>query len=236
MEFTRPQKYQVEIEEKKQLARRVHLVRFRLVSPEHISFIAGQTFVIYVGDNVNRTMSIASAPSDTKHIDMCHDVGPAGPGSQWTLTHNTGDKAVILAPTGRFVLDKEAPRKKVMIATGTGAAPFRSMIIDYLEHGGTDDVSLYWGLRHEEDIYWMDEFTELSRRYPNFRFVLTLSQPGGRWKGTTGRVTAHVMQEEKNLPGTDFYLCGNKQMVLDMKEKLVVSGVPQTQIHNEMFY
>jgi NAD(P)H-flavin reductase len=236
MDFTRPQKYQAVIEQKKQLTSRVYLVTFRLLTPQTIEFVAGQTFMMYVSDTVNRTMSIASPPSDKTHVWMCHDVTPGGPGSQWTLTHNVGDKITLLAPTGRFVLDKESNRKKVMIATGTGVAPFRSMIMDYLEGGGTDDITLYWGLRREEDMYWFDEFNLLSIKYPNFRFVFTLSQPKDDWKGKRGRVTDHVIQEEKNLPGTDFFLCGNQAMVLEIKAQLLASGVPSSQIHNEMFY
>jgi len=107
---------------------------------------------------VNRSMSIASAPSDKTHILMCHDVSPNGPGSQWTINHNVGDQATFIAPLGMFVMDKESHRKKIMVATGTGVAPYRSMFIDYLENGGTDDITLYWGLRHEEDVYWRVSF------------------------------------------------------------------------------
>ena len=62
----------------------------------------------------------------------------------------------------------ESHRKKVMIATGTGIAPFRSMLFDYLGNGGTDDITLYWGLRHEEAVYWLDELTDLSLKYRIF--------------------------------------------------------------------
>jgi len=64
-----------------------------------------------------------------------------------------------MAPLGIFVLDKTTLRKKIMVSTGTGVAPFRSMILDYLENGGSDDVTLYWGMRHEEDLYWVGDFS-----------------------------------------------------------------------------
>lgn len=232
----RPQKCTAVIESKTQLAKNIYLVNFRMKTPSTIAFLPGQTISLHVGDGVNRSMSIASLPEDSVHILMCHDVSPMGPGSQWTLSHAVGDEATFMAPLGIFIMDTESHRKKVFIATGTGIAPYRSMIRDYLKNGGTDDVTLYWGLRHEEDVYWDDEFTELSRSYPNFRYVLTLSRASDAWSGKRGRVTDHVTQEEQNLPGSDFYLCGNKQMILDMEAQLVSAGVPKTQIFKELYF
>ena len=133
-------------------------------------------------------------------------------------------------------MDRESHRKKVMIATGTGIAPFRSMLFDYLGNGGTDDITLYWGLRHEEAVYWLDELTDLSLKYPNFRFVLTLSKPSPTWQGAKGRVTDHVVQEESHLSGSDFYLCGNQEMIKDMESQLMHHQVPADQIYKELYF
>lgn len=232
----RPQKCTAVIESKQQLTKNVWLVNFRMKTPETIAFIPGQTISLHVGEGLNRSMSIASLPSDSTHVLMCHDVKPMGPGSQWTLSHTVGDEATFMAPLGIFIMDKESHRKKVFVATGTGIAPYRSMLLDYLENGGTDDISLYWGLRHEDDIYWDDEFRKLSQKYPNFRYVLTLSQAGEAWSGKRGRVTDHVTKEESNLSASDFYLCGNKQMILDMEAQLMAAGVPRTQVFRELYF
>lgn len=149
---------------------------------------------------------------------------------------NIGDSVKFMGPMGVFAFDAQSPRKKVFVATGTGVAPFRSMIRDYLEHGGTDDLTLYWGFRREEDIFWMGEFTELSTKYPNFRFSITLSQKNDGWQGKEGRVTAHVPVEEVNLPGSDFYLCGSRGMVDDMTALLLSHQVPRAQIKSELFF
>ncbi len=232
----RPQKCTAVIESKTQLTKHVWLVNFRMKTPDTIAFIPGQTISLHVGEGLNRSMSISSRPTDTTHILMCHDVKPMGPGSQWTLSHNVGDEAEFMAPLGIFIMDKDSHRKKVLVATGTGIAPYRSMLLDYLENGGTDDVTLYWGLRHDEDMYWDDEFRALAAKYPNFRYVLTLSQPSDVWQGKRGRVTDHVTQEESNLPGSDYYLCGNKQMILDMEAQLVAAGVAKPQIFKELYF
>jgi CDP-4-dehydro-6-deoxyglucose reductase len=235
IQLSKPQPFQAVIEKKEQLTNDVFLVTFRLIAPLQVSFIAGQTFMLTVDGGVKRVMSIANPPSDNTHILLCHDTSPGGPASQWTRARHVGDNANLMAPLGMFVIDKESHRKKVLVATGTGIAPFRSMVLDYLENGGTDDITIYWGLRYEEDIYLTGDFEEISRKYPNFRFIVTLSKPGDGWQGKKGRVTEHVVQEEKNLPGTDFYLCGNHHMIVEIESQLAERNVPKLQVHKEVF-
>ncbi len=236
MDRPKPQKYHAVIEKKEQLTEFVYLVTFKLISPTEITFLAGQTFMLNVAPGINRTMSISSAPSDKQTILMCHDVSPGGPGSKWTRAHGVGDTATFMAPLGMFILDTESHRRKVLVATGTGIAPYRSMLLDYLSHDGTDDITLYWGMRHEEDLYWMSEFQELSIKYPNFRFVVCLSQPSSSWQGAKGRVTEHVVQEELNIERSDVYLCGNQHMIKDMEGQLKEKQVPIHQIFRELYF
>ncbi len=232
----KPQKYQVTVLSKEKVSTKVYLVRFALVAPTEMTFLAGQTVMFHVGEGVNRSMSIASTSDEKNSLLVVHDVGPMGPFSQWTIDAKVGDAITFIGPLGIFVLDRESPRKKVLVATGSGIAPFRGMLLDYLEHGGTDDVTLYWGLRHEEDMFWEHELTQVSLKYPNFRFVLTLSRPADTWQGKLGHVEAHIFADEVNLPGSDFYLCGNKEMIHEMQETLAARGVPKAQIKSELFY
>ena len=232
----KPQKYQAIIEKKEQLTEFVYLLTFKLVNPTDIAFLAGQTFMLNVAPGINRTMSISSAPSEKQTILMCHDVSPNGPASKWTLAKSVGDQATFMAPLGMFTLDTQSNRRKIFVATGTGIAPYRSMLLDYLLGNGTDDITLYWGMRHEEDLYWVSEFQELSMKYPNFRFVICLSQPSQSWSGARGRVTAHVVQEELNIERSDVYLCGNQLMIKDIEAQLVEKNVPIHQIFKELYF
>lgn len=232
----KPQKYHAVIQKKTPIAPYVYEVTFALVEPKEVQFQAGQTFMLTVGDGINRTMSIASPPSETNTILMCHDVSPGGPASKWTLSHKEGDEAVFMAPLGMFTLQKDTYRKKILVATGTGIAPYRSMVLDYLHGGGTDDVTIYWGMRHEKDLYWVDEFAELSRLFPNFQLIVCMSQPSDAWTGKRGRVTAHVVENEPNIKGSDLYLCGNQKMIKDMEAQLSAAGVPSHQVYKELYF
>ena len=302
----KPQKFTSRLASIEKVSSKVYLKRFELVEPREITFLSGQTVMLQVAPGVNRSMSIASPPSEKTSIFVAHDVSPMGPYSQWTIKARVGDEMHFIGPLGVFVLDRESPRKAVFIATGTGVSPFQSMILDALgarvlplaypgnilvphqpqesSSISTDrtsasseptfgmgsirsglrvagspslvspprralpDMVLYWGLRHEEDIFWQKEFEDLATKYPNFRFVLTLSQPpdawpasnalrsNAGWQGKRGRVGDHVFADEQNLVGCDFYVCGSKEMVVDMTQQLLAKNVPKEQIKSERFY
>jgi len=236
MTVVKPQIVQAKIVKKEQLTKTVILFSFTLESPQSIQFTAGQYGAFIIDEKTRRQYSFCSAPKDPKTFEVVIDTAPMGPGSKFFLSKNVGDTMSCMAPLGIFVLDKTKLRKKIMVATGTGVAPFRSMILDYLENGGSDDVTLYWGMRHEDDLYWVGDFQELSIKYPNFRFVLTLSQPQDSWQGKRGRVTEHLIQEELHLEGSDYYLCGNRMMIKDIETQLVSKNVPLPQIHKEMYF
>lgn len=232
IQLPKPQKFACRLTAIEKVSSKVYLERFELIEPKEITFLPGQTVMLYVAPNVNRSMSIASPPAEKNSILLAHDIGPGGVYSQWALNAKVGDPMSFMGPLGAFVLDRESPRKKIFVATGTGVAPFRSMILDR----PSGDSALYWGLRHEEDIFWQKELEELSSSFTNFRFVLTLSQATDTWQGKRGHVQEHVFADEKELSQCDIYLCGNRQMVDDMKTRLQQMGVPPAQIKFELFY
>jgi CDP-4-dehydro-6-deoxyglucose reductase len=230
-----PQKFVSKLASIEKISSKVYLERFELIEPKEISFIPGQTVMLYVAPGVNRTMSIASPPSEKKSITLFHDVSPMGPYSKWALSAKVGDPMEFMGPLGVFIMDRESRRNKVLIATGTGMTPFYVMVRDYLSSGGAADVRLYWGLRHEEDIFWQNQFEELSKQYPNFHFLLTLSQGTEGWQGKKGHVQDYLFSQQ-NLRDAEYYICGNKLMVEDVRAKLKDLGVPDTQVKFELFY
>jgi len=229
-------KITLEVTKKEQVTDKVYFVTFRLVSPPTIAFYAGQNMMLMIAPGVNRTMSIASPPSSTSELLMVHDITPMGPGSQWTLGLKVGDSATIVAPTGGALSFIDSPRKKVMIATGTGVAPFRAMTLDYLAHGGKASMVLYWGQRYEQDVYWKDELNTIHALNPSFMWHQVLSKPTDGWIGLKGHVTEHVLAMEKDMLESEFYLCGNKAMIDEVRAALLERNVPIEQIKTELFY
>lgn len=235
MEVQKPQQYSAVITKKIQLTANVYHFVITLKNPLVLQFIPGQYATFVIDQQIRRQYSICSDPSLTDQFEIVIDTTPMGPGSKYFLEKKEGDEVVCLAPLGNFRLT-ENPMKKVLIATGTGIAPFRSMILDWMHKKNTTEITLYWGLRHEDDIYWEKELQGLVGEYRGFQYFLCLSKPQGNWQGFTGHVTECVMNYEKNVQNCEFYLCGNTAMISEMEKLLSAQNVKKEQIKTDMFY
>lgn len=230
----RPQKYTAIVSAKEKVSSKVYDVTFTVQTPDTLQFEPGQTIMIHIEPGVNRSMSIASAPTQNKSIRLCWDVSPMGKGCQWLLARNVGDSVSFMAPLGAFTY-KDVPRAPIFLATGTGLAPFYSMLSTYLPTGKISKAHLYWGLRFEEDRFWEKELASLAQTYPQFSYDIVLSRPSETWSGKKGYITDYVLTQP-DIVSYEYYLCGNNKMVDTATQALVDHAVPIAQVHSELFY
>ena len=232
-----PGTYQATVSAKTHISPDYYLLRFSMISPHIVAFGAGQYVSFHLGSpKLRHTMSIASPPNQDNEIDILQCVAPHGLGSQWAENLNTGDRVEFTGPLGKFTVNKESGKKKVFIATGCGIAPFRSMISAYLSDIRSDEVVLYWGMRYKKDLFWLDEWETLSAKYPSFHYFISLSKPEDSWTGLEGRITQHIFNQEQNLNESEFYLCGSREMIADIRKRLINAGVLEVQIFTETFF
>lgn len=233
------QVFQAKTERIRDLTHDVREIDFRLLAPPEISFKAGQFVsfeVVHPTFNrpVARPYSIVSPPSRRGEITLLLNLIPGGPGSTYLFSLKEGDETQFKGPTGAFYLRDDATRDLLFVATGTGIAPIRSMLLDRLERGPSRAITLYWGLRSERDLYYQDELEDLARRHANFTFLTTLSRPAGNWQGPTGRVTRLVDERIASVTNLAVYLCGNSGMIKDVSAIINARGL--CPIHREKYY
>lgn len=211
---------------------------FALLQPFVQPFQAGQYISIKIGENGElRSYSICSSPENQEQIDLMIDVTPHGIGTSFLQQLAVGAEIEILGPLGRFcAAENQNQVPAVLIGTGSGVAPLRSMIYQQLMIlKNSQPIQFLWGERFAQDFIWLNEFTELARNYPNFVFTPMVSKPEPTDQFRAGRVTTLV--ETMDLPeGAYYYLCGNKDMITDATRILQTRGVSENQICFEKFY
>lgn len=233
----KPIEYHGTVLRAKRLAGDYYHVRLSLSLPETIAFTAGQYVIFHIGPpKLRHTLSIASVPTDKNAIEMLQGTAPMGEGSKWILGLKPGDPVSFVGPVGKFVMPKNSGKQKVFVATGCGIAPIRSMLSDYLGTGGRAPVVLYWGLRFESDLFWQEELADFVAAHQNFTYHVTLSKPTDHWQAMKGRVTDHVVDNVSGLLESEFYLCGNREMIVEMRKLLMDAGVTSDQIFTEIFF
>lgn len=223
--------YTVKLLDKKKLTH--DLLELRFSRPTSFEFLAGQfvQFQVPNGERiVRRSYSIASTPADAE-LEFCVKLLPDGVAANHFLQMPLGSSINLVGPAGRFTCTSE--RDCFFVATGAGLAPIMAQIKYLLENSGvTDRLTLLFGARSSEDIFWQNRLDDLARRFPNFSYQLTLSRPAEDWSGLSGHVTRHFPEI---LVGQDFYLCGSLAMVQEARGLLLSGGVAAPDIHFEIF-
>jgi len=177
------------------------LARVRLRTEADVDFLAGQ----YVGvryDGVPRAYSLANSPNEDE-LELCVRRVPDGRLSPRICDDiAVGDEVTVRGPYGELVLNDHSPRDMVFLATGTGVAPFKSMI-DYAFETGRDeyegkqrDVWLFLGAAWKDDLPYREAFRERQRERDNFHFVPCLSREPtlSDWEGESDYVQHSLLK------------------------------------------
>ncbi len=205
-------------------------------------FVGGQFISIVIpgagpnGRDLRRAYSIASAPQD-RPIVLCVKLVEGGPGTTYLSKLKPGDVFKSYAPYGHFVYKTADDRRACFVSTGTGVAPFRSMILsDALRNSKLSRITCMLGVREENELLYSDELRALLGP----RWIEAVSRPtaAGGWKGFKGRVTDWLRQNAATMAWaeTDFYLCGSSAMIDEMKVMLAGYGVKPDAIFQEVYY
>lgn len=203
------------------VADEVRQFTFEAPEKERLEFTPGQfvSIVSVIEDKkITRAYSIASAPHSNR-FDICLNLVQDGKLSPRLFELAPGDTVEFQGPLGYFTLRSPAS-DSVMIATGTGITPFRSILQSQLNAYPQTRFTLIFGVRYERNILYRSEFEALEAAHPNFRFWPTLSRPEPNWTGRTGHVQAHLTEALAGRTDFDVYICGLKVMVDDVRARL----------------
>lgn len=233
-----PKKNTGKVEFKENLAGNNWLVRIGF--DEEVDFVPGQYSSLKVNEaGLRRSYSVASLPKG-KSIDLLVDVSPMGVGSKYILSLKAGDEVEVLGFLGRFTIEPSLlfnAKAILFVATGTGVAPLKPMIEDLLYNKHfAGEVRLVWGMRYEEDLYWLKEMDNINRDFDNFKFDVVLSKPTEDWPGFKGHVNEVVGQLKQDWSQTLAYLCGAKEMIIEMNKELMAKGVTEEHVFYEKYF
>jgi ferredoxin-NADP reductase len=210
------------------------------VAASHFGFVPGQWLSLKQtkpdGEEITRAYSIASAPNGN-HFALCLNRVQDGFMSNYLC--NMAEDAEIQAqgPFGNFIL-RPPMRDTLFIATGTGIAPYRSILqwvfADPTRHHDKR-ISLVFGNRTQADIYYHAEFLRLANSHSNFHYLPTLSRADNNWTGLRGYVQDHVRAIAEGRTDMHAYICGLDKMVSANRDLLKSLGWDRRSILYEKY-
>ncbi|GAB2754909.1 2Fe-2S iron-sulfur cluster-binding protein [Sinomonas soli] len=224
---------------RRQVAPSVTILDLRYPIGRRTPFRAGQFLNVILDDGDTRSYSLANPPqhNDLAQLHIRHE--PNGVFSARILQQlEFHDTVEIEAPFGEFFVEDAdvAEDPIILLATGTGYAPMRSIILDHIARRLTRPVHLYWGARTVEDLYALHTIRGWAQRHPWLRFTPVLSRPHPGWEGATGWVHTVAIADHPDLSSSHIYACGSEAMTLTAAEELARErDVAPDRFHSDAF-
>ena len=213
-------------------------------------FEPGQYMTIGVmvdGRIVQRPYSVASSPrvADEEGYELYIRLVNGGQFTPLLWDLPVGHRMRMIGPKGKFTLEPDDDRIHLFISSGTGNAPFVSMMRTLLLDGAPRRAVFLNGVSYEGDLGYRDllEGWQVSGEYP-VAYEPTVSRPAdpanAGWTGRVGRAEAAlsgVLDDHGLTPdNTIAYLCGNPDMILAAETTLLERGFPEAQVKKELYW
>ena len=236
------QEYTAKITEIIQETKFVKLIRISFPELKKITFLPGQFVMIGhknlkndAGINIERAFSIASAPHQKNHLELCIKLVEGGKFSDLCKNFKIGEQLTVKGPFGKFLLPEHPSGNLIFFAGGTGIAPIMSMLRHLQKGRFSQKTILFFTFREPTDYIYQKELEELDKNYAQFTLLPTCTgQKSADWSGIKGRFTSVYIKEHVANPASQLYLvCGNNDFAKDIKAYLVELGVPKDHIKTE---
>ena len=197
------------------------------------------------GDRFMLTVRIATPPFKPKPATGFMDVMP-GIASSYIFTLKPGDKVIMSGPYGDFHPIFDSKKEMIWVGGGAGMAPLRAQILHMTRTLNTRDREMhyFYGARSLSEVFYLEDFLQLEKDFPNFHFHLALDRPDpvadeAGVKYTAGFV-APVMRDtylgQHEAPeDCEYYMCGPAMMSKTVNDVLDSLGVDPSSIHYDNF-
>lgn len=216
-------------------------VWIKLDDAEQLDFQAGQYINLQLPKEIGaRAFSLANPPSCGNEIELNIRIVPGGVGTTWIHRElKVGDAISLSGPYGRFYVHKSAALPSLFMAGGSGLSSPRSMLLDLLEEESPLPITLVYGARNRQELYYHQEFVELAAKHPQFTYVPALSnEPADSdWQGFRGFVhDAAKAHFNNDFRGRKAYLCGPPIMIESCISTLMQGRLFERDIYTEKFF
>jgi len=226
--------YQGSISRLEQLSESTIALSIKGESLARLSFLAGQYVNLSVpGTEHSRAYSFSSLQKDGEVSFLIRNV-PGGLMSTFlTGKAQVGDTMNLAGPLGSFYL-RSIERPLLLLAGGTGLAPFTAMLERIAEQGGDHPLHLIYGVTNDFDLVELDRLQALADLIPNFTFSACVANPESQHP-KKGYVTQHIERGHLNDGDVDVYLCGPPPMVEAVNHYIREQGFTPANFHYEKF-
>lgn len=199
-----------------------------------LAFLPGQYVNLKVpGSDQSRAYSFSSLQKGGEVSFLIRNVPGGLMSSFLTNLAKAGDSMSLAGPLGSFYL-RPIQRPLLLLAGGTGLAPFTAMLEKIAEQGSEHPLHLIYGVTNDFDLVELDRLQALAARIPNFTYSACVANPDSQYP-QKGYVTQHIEPRHLNDGDVDLYLCGPPPMVEAVSHYVREQGITPANFYYEKF-
>lgn len=218
------------------LNERVLLVQLEVDKAFH--YLAGQYVELSLQGSEAIPLSIANMPESDNRLLSFHlkeHEGNPQPSELLALLKE-GKHVNLKGPFGRCVMQSQKTNPILFVAGGTGFAPHKALIEAALAESNQRNMTLYWGVRTEDDFYDMQLIQRWAKYRPNFHFIPVVSEPekSPGWSGRAGLIHQAVLEDIQDFSDYQVYASGPYEMVQEVYKGFTARGLAPQNLFSDM--
>ena len=214
------QRVRARLYKQERVADAVEVVRVRVMRGKQLRFLAGQYVRLSIRGSAYADLSIASCPCDGLNLEFHFDRYMGDELSDRAITgFAKTDRFNIDGPRGQFVLDESSDRPLVFFACDGAIAPVKSIIEHAINLELPQPLYLYWHTTRRNGHYLHNYFRSLTDALDEFTYL-----------PVEGGVSPDTLERMPDLSSVDVYLAGSEAFVTNVREQLLVRGLPENRL------
>ncbi len=234
------QKFELELITKTRITPNTLHFAFKRADGLELDFIPGQ-FVTFLFDHEDgkvrrRSYSVATIKEESKAIEVAVSYVEGGIASELLFNAEPGDRFNGMGPAGKLILKDDDVKRLILVGTGTGIAPYRSMLPELAKKSHIH-TEILLGVQHQVDELYSEDFLKYAHDHGHINFTARLSRETSALKNHEQK--GYVQHQFKMLnlqPGEDIiYLCGNPDMIDQAFESLTEQGFDSKSVRREKY-
>ena len=236
------ERFDLELVSFKDITPNVRHFVFKRTDDKPLNFIAGQ-FITFMLDGEDgklkrRSYSLGSLPADNMVLEVGITYVKGGVASEHFFNMEIGGTTSAMGPAGRLILKDEDVSKIILVGTGTGIVPYKSMFPELLERATNGvEITMLLGCQYRKDALYSEDFINFATKHDNINFKLCLSRETENL--ADHEVNGYVQDQFDALnlnPETDVvYVCGNPNMIDQSYEMLTNAGFGPKSVRREKY-